>query len=238
MPAPVRQSAETASSLRPRESSTSPTGITTTASRRPSWSRTRARTGPATSRRAKDDCGDPTFVDQTSGASPKAEDCRQIIKDIEGDGSTDWTTQVVGHNQREIASHASCHFGVEATKTDGNVNFKVGGQDVIDIINNAIAQFGRDGLIGAKGDMNCNVMLVIQNRGELKHVIYALADRTRLKHAKQWREPLLPTGVPRDEAMLLDNLLTKRCYSEDSVFSPIILRGDPVALQPVFTALI
>jgi hypothetical protein len=104
----------------------------------------------------KDECGDSTFVDQTSGASPKVEDCRQIIKNIEGDGSTDWTTQVVGHKQREIASHGSCHFGVEATKTDGNVNFKVGGQDVIDIINNAIAQLGRDGLIGAKGDMNCN----------------------------------------------------------------------------------
>lgn len=104
----------------------------------------------------KDECGDSTFVDQTSDASPNVEDCRQIIKNIEGDGSTDWTTQVVGHNQREIASHASCHFGVEATKTDGNVDFKVGGQDVIDIINNAIAQFGRDGLIGAKGDMDCN----------------------------------------------------------------------------------
>jgi hypothetical protein len=104
----------------------------------------------------KDECGDSTFVDQTSGASPKVEDCRQIIKNIEGDGSTDWTTQVVGHKQREIASHGSCHFGVKATKTNGNVNFKVGGQDVIDIINSAMAQFGRDGLIGAKGDMNCN----------------------------------------------------------------------------------
>ncbi|KAA8642641.1 uncharacterized protein ATNIH1004_011586 [Aspergillus tanneri] len=104
----------------------------------------------------KDECGDSTFVDQTSDESPKVEDCRQIIKNIEGDGSTDWTTQVIGHNQRKIASHASCHFGVEATKTNGNVNFKVGGQDVIDIINDAIARFARDGLIGAKGHMNCN----------------------------------------------------------------------------------
>ncbi|EHA19716.1 hypothetical protein ASPNIDRAFT_138741, partial [Aspergillus niger ATCC 1015] len=104
----------------------------------------------------KDECGDSTFVDQTSDASPKVEDCRQIIKNIEGDATTAWTTQVVGHNQREIASHASCHFGVEATKTNGNVNFKVGGQDVIDIINDAIAKFARDGLIGAKGNMDCN----------------------------------------------------------------------------------
>ncbi|RAH55255.1 chitinase [Aspergillus piperis CBS 112811] len=104
----------------------------------------------------KDECGESTFVDQTSDASPKVEDCRQIIKNIEGDASTSWTTQVVGHNQREIASHASCHFGVEATKTNGNVNFKVGGQDVIDIINDAIDKFARDGLISAKGNMDCN----------------------------------------------------------------------------------
>ncbi|GLA49848.1 hypothetical protein CBS147343_3007 [Aspergillus niger] len=104
----------------------------------------------------KDECGGLTFVDQTSDAPPKVEDCRQIIKNIEGDATTAWTTQVVGHNQREIASHASCHFGVEATKTNGSVNFKVGGQDVIDIINDAIAKFARDGLIGAKGNMDCN----------------------------------------------------------------------------------
>jgi predicted secreted protein len=87
---------------------------------------------------------------------PKVEDCRQIIKNIKGDGSTDWTTQVVGHKQREIASHGSYYFSVKATKTNSNVNFKVGGQDVIDIINSAIAQFGRDGLISAKGDINYN----------------------------------------------------------------------------------
>ncbi|PWY81537.1 hypothetical protein BO94DRAFT_557986 [Aspergillus sclerotioniger CBS 115572] len=104
----------------------------------------------------QDKCGDSTFVDQTSHASPKVEDCRQLITNIEGDGGSGWTTQVIGHHQRRIASHASCHFGVEATKTDGNVNFKVGGQDVIDIINDAIARFARDGLIGAKGKMNCD----------------------------------------------------------------------------------
>ncbi|KAL3432059.1 putative necrosis-inducing factor-domain-containing protein [Aspergillus tetrazonus] len=105
----------------------------------------------------KGNCGESTFVDQTSDASPKIGDCRQIILNIQDDGSTDWTTQVVGKNQREIASHASCHFGVEATKVDGNVNFVVGGQDVIDIINDVIAQFGnKDGLVGSKGEMSCN----------------------------------------------------------------------------------
>ncbi|KAK8131380.1 hypothetical protein PG984_007818 [Apiospora sp. TS-2023a] len=104
----------------------------------------------------RDTCGDSTFENQSSGASPKVEDCLQIIQNIQGDGSTDWTTQVVGHNQREIAKSGTCHFGVEATKTNGNVNFVVGGQDVIDIINEAIKQFGGDGRVGAKGDMDCN----------------------------------------------------------------------------------
>ena len=104
----------------------------------------------------KDDCGDSTFENQSSGASPLVEDCLQIIRNIEGDGSTEWTTQVVGKNQREIAKSGSCHFGVEATKVNGNGNFRVGGQDVIDIINEAIAQFGGDGRVGAKGDMQCN----------------------------------------------------------------------------------
>ncbi|THC88729.1 hypothetical protein EYZ11_011829 [Aspergillus tanneri] len=104
----------------------------------------------------KDTCGDSTFVDQTSDASPSVDDCLTIIKNIEGDASTDWTTQVVGKNQRKVASHGSCAFGVEATKVDGNVNFVVGGQDVIDIINDSIKQFARDGKVGAKGNMDCN----------------------------------------------------------------------------------
>ncbi|KAH7126534.1 putative necrosis-inducing factor-domain-containing protein [Dactylonectria estremocensis] len=102
------------------------------------------------------DCGDSTFEDQTSDASPSVEDCRTIITNIEGDASTEWTTEVVGKNQREIASYGSCSFGVEATEVTGNVNFQVGGQDVIGIINLAIEKFGGSGKVGAKGDMGCN----------------------------------------------------------------------------------
>lgn len=103
----------------------------------------------------RDECGDSTFEDQTSGASPSVDDCRQIIRNIEGDGSTSWTTQVVGKRQREIARFGGCSFGVEATKVDGNADFVVGGQDVIDIINDAIARFGGGGKVGAKGEMGC-----------------------------------------------------------------------------------
>ncbi|KAJ5647453.1 hypothetical protein N7490_003825 [Penicillium lividum] len=104
----------------------------------------------------KDKCGDSTFESQTSGASPLVDDCLTIIKNIEEDASTDFTTQVVGKNQRELLSFGTCAFGVEATKVDGNVNFVVGGQDVIDIINESIKQFATDGRVGAKGNMECN----------------------------------------------------------------------------------
>ncbi|KAK1622668.1 putative necrosis-inducing factor-domain-containing protein [Colletotrichum phormii] len=105
----------------------------------------------------RDNCGVSSIEDQTSDASPGASDCRQIIKNIEADGSTDWTIQVLGRNRREIAKFGGCSFGVGATKVDGNVDFTVGGQDVIDIINNAIENFeNNDGQVGAKGDMDCN----------------------------------------------------------------------------------
>jgi hypothetical protein len=103
----------------------------------------------------KDFCGDSTFEDETTDGSPKIEDCRQIIKNIEHDAGTSWKTQVLGKRQRGIAPANGCVFGVEATEQKGNADFLVGGQDVIDIINDAISRFGRDGRIGAKGNMNC-----------------------------------------------------------------------------------
>ncbi|KAF7554695.1 hypothetical protein G7Z17_g2698 [Cylindrodendrum hubeiense] len=103
-----------------------------------------------------DNCGDSSFEDNTSDASPTVDDCKTIITNIEGDATTEWTTLVVGEEQREIASYGSCAFGVEATETTGNANFQVGGQDVIDIINSAINRFGGSGNIGAQGEMDCN----------------------------------------------------------------------------------
>jgi hypothetical protein len=101
-------------------------------------------------------CGESTFVDQTSDASPNATHCRIIIKNIQGDAKTDFTHTVVNKPHHEILKHEECHFGIEAASVSGNVDFKVGGQDVIDIINNALEKFERDGRIGAKGFMNCN----------------------------------------------------------------------------------
>lgn len=102
----------------------------------------------------KNDCGDSTFENQTSGASPSVDDCLQIIKNIEGDGSTEWTVGIGG--QKAIAKAGGCAFGVEADGVKGSVTYKVGGQDVIDIINESVKQFGGGGKVGAKGHMKCN----------------------------------------------------------------------------------
>ncbi|KAF9873540.1 hypothetical protein CkaCkLH20_08999 [Colletotrichum karsti] len=103
----------------------------------------------------KDRCGVSTFENQGSDASPSVSDCKQIIKNIEGDGSTEFTQRITG--QREILKFGSCAFGIQRTGgTGGAVEFKVGGQDVIDVINEAIRQFGGSGKIGAKGVMPCD----------------------------------------------------------------------------------
>ncbi|KAK4170680.1 hypothetical protein QBC36DRAFT_341460, partial [Triangularia setosa] len=86
-------------------------------------------------------CGGSTFEDQTNGGSPFVSDCLQIIRNIEGDGSTDWTHQVAGKPHREILKFGSCRFGIEATHIGLNINFRVGGQD----------KFGKGGRVAAKG---------------------------------------------------------------------------------------
>ncbi|KAL2127503.1 hypothetical protein VTI74DRAFT_10626 [Chaetomium olivicolor] len=103
----------------------------------------------------KDRCGDSTFEDRTSDASPLVSDCLQIIRNIEGDASTEFTHRITGH--REILSFGSCAFGIERTGgTGGAVEFKVGGQDVIDVINDAVKKYGGSGKVGARGVMSCD----------------------------------------------------------------------------------
>jgi hypothetical protein len=100
-------------------------------------------------------CEESSFENETSDTSPWIEDCLGIIENIEGDGSTEWTVQVTGMRQRKIAAHKSCAFGVEATKVDGNIEVFFGGQDLINIINTSVKKYGKNGKIGAVGDLHC-----------------------------------------------------------------------------------
>ncbi|KAH8731881.1 chitinase [Phaeosphaeriaceae sp. PMI808] len=103
----------------------------------------------------RDRCGNSDFVDKRSDKSPIVEDCMQIISNIQGDTSTDWTHQVLGKKWREIAKAGSCAFSVRASKINGNINFEIGGQDVIDIITTSIEKFGQGGKVAAGGHLDC-----------------------------------------------------------------------------------
>lgn len=112
-------------------------------------------TYPCNTAKGPDRCQSSSFVDQTSDTSPPVSDCKQIIKNIQGDGGATWTTGISG--QRELVSFGECKFGVESKSgADGNVTFKVGAQDIIDIINEAIKRFGGGGKVGAKGQVDCD----------------------------------------------------------------------------------
>ncbi|KAK4032856.1 killer toxin subunits alpha/beta [Parachaetomium inaequale] len=106
-------------------------------------------------------CGVSTWEGQTTAASPLVTDCLQIIKNIEGDGSTSFAASTVD-GQKAILGFpskdaGSCRFGIE-THDDRSVNYGVGGQDVIDIINDAVSKFSWNGRVGAKGTMPCNTL--------------------------------------------------------------------------------
>ncbi|GCB21695.1 killer toxin subunits alpha/beta [Aspergillus awamori] len=97
-------------------------------------------------------CSGYTYQDETSSASPKVSDCQTIVKNIQGTGG-EWTTGI-GH-QRDIAKFGSCHFGVQNVGVTGDVTYHTGSQDIVTIINEAISKYASNGLVGAKGYMEC-----------------------------------------------------------------------------------
>ncbi|KAI0182679.1 chitinase [Xylaria flabelliformis] len=110
-------------------------------------------TYPCMPAKGEDYCGDSTFEDQTSDASPLVSDCLQIAANIAVEG--DWTT-LTTQGQRQLLTSGSCQFGVERSGSlNGNANFIVGNRDVIDVITSSVNMFGGSGRVGAKGTMSC-----------------------------------------------------------------------------------
>ncbi|KAI1352858.1 hypothetical protein F5Y01DRAFT_324113 [Xylaria sp. FL0043] len=109
---------------------------------------------PCNPPKTEDLCGDSTFVDQTSDASPSVADCLQIATNIAIDG--EWMVDSSG-NQHQILKFGSCKFGVMANGLPiGNLQVDIGNQDVIDIIHQSVNSFGSSGKVGSKGVMKCN----------------------------------------------------------------------------------
>jgi hypothetical protein len=110
---------------------------------------------PCNALQAISDCGDSTFVDQTSDASPSVDDCLQIVANIQNTLG-EWEVENAVEEQHQLVQYGTCKFGVQGTAINGNVDFHVGAQDIIDIIHSSISMFASNGLVGAKGEMDCN----------------------------------------------------------------------------------
>lgn len=99
-------------------------------------------------------CGLSTFEDRTSRASPRIEDCLHIASNIAYSGR--WDIDMFLGKQRRIADYGTCAFGVQGHPiSPGEIKTYIGHEDIIDIINDSIDKFGADGLIGARGIMEC-----------------------------------------------------------------------------------
>lgn len=99
-------------------------------------------------------CGESTFVDQTSDASPLAEDCLRIATNIANGGR--WDIDMFLHRQKRIVEYKTCALGAQGhPNTPGEIKAYIGFEDIIDIIHDSVERFGGGGKVGAKGVMEC-----------------------------------------------------------------------------------
>lgn len=100
-------------------------------------------------------CDTSSFEGDTTNGSPLVSDCELLVKDLLDRAPTDRVKHTVAVNfQSSIEQHGTCVFGVYG-KGEGNADYRVGGQDMVDIITDAIRQFSWNGKVGAHGSMNC-----------------------------------------------------------------------------------
>ncbi|KAF9037159.1 putative necrosis-inducing factor-domain-containing protein, partial [Panaeolus papilionaceus] len=98
-------------------------------------------------------CDDSTFINQSSGGSPRVDDCLQITRNV--DPNRVYTLPIDSYF--EIESFGTCAIGGFSAFVRPMSNVKIGGQDVIDIITDSVRRFQWNGLVGAKGDMRCQM---------------------------------------------------------------------------------
>ncbi|KAM7212489.1 hypothetical protein V8F06_012111 [Rhypophila decipiens] len=108
-------------------------------------------------------CGEYEYDEgnDTNDDSPLVRDCEQIIRNIQGDTETDWDQDVVGKPWRHIKADG-CSFSFRASKINGNSKFYVGGQNVIDLIEQSVKDKAKNGRISASGHMTCGGSAVKQ----------------------------------------------------------------------------
>lgn len=108
---------------------------------------------PLDRRNSVNDCGDSSFINQSSGGSPLISDCQQIAANIHAGGT--WSVyEGADLSPTQIVSYGTCVMDVKG-RTPDDGTFKIGNQDIIDIINSSIEKFAWNGLVGAMGTTAC-----------------------------------------------------------------------------------
>lgn len=103
-------------------------------------------------------CDESDFVDKTSAASPLVSDCEQLMRNLQAGAATDRGDFLIENAfglQHAISNSGTCIFGVQGIDKNGNGDFHVGAQDIVDIITDSIKKFGSSGRVGASGGMFC-----------------------------------------------------------------------------------
>lgn len=101
-------------------------------------------------------CGVSSFENQTTNASPRKEDCLQIVRNIAGGGGR-WDIDLFLAEQRRILRAGTCRFGVKGYRDSPIPELKayINWFDVTDLILDSVELFGENGRVGAKGLMEC-----------------------------------------------------------------------------------
>jgi hypothetical protein len=113
-------------------------------------------------------CGDSTFENKSSPASPKVSDCQTIARNIAGGGK--WTVGAGGEHH-QLVQFGTCAFGAQGAGSDMNSAF-IGNTDIIDLINDSIRRFEWNGLVGASGVVGCRSMTGLVGGVRMRWGIY------------------------------------------------------------------
>ena len=90
-------------------------------------------------------CGHTSWKGTTSVTAAVMADCKHLESSIKEGGAV-----YAGNGPHQVVSYNTCKFGVNAQG-----NWAIGNKDISDLLRDAVARFGRDGRVGAEGDMPC-----------------------------------------------------------------------------------
>lgn len=107
---------------------------------------------PCVENNGRDWCRSSTFEKDDADKRPAVGDCLQIVKNI--DNSKGDHTVGIG-SEKNIQDFGECAFYTKGY-AEGNVVYRIGNQDIIDIIRDCVKQFEEDGRVACKGHTTCN----------------------------------------------------------------------------------